>query len=91
MEESLTLSELLRLYSVVRKKEMRQYKMHLKAQGAEVEVFDDGPVDANRDPDAFKRIGENIKKRSQEERQKGQDSEGGQSSPFGVGIGFKNS
>lgn len=86
MEESLTLSELLRLYSVVRKRDMRQYKMHLRAQGADVTVFDDGPVEADRDEDAFKRIQQNVTQRGME---KARNSEGGDS-PFGSGIGFKS-
>lgn len=84
MEESLTLSELLRLYSTVRKKEIRQYKMHLRAQGADVEVFDDTPADNTRDPDAFRRIQRRIDEKGGNEKKK----KGG--SPFGVGIGFKS-
>jgi hypothetical protein len=41
LESSLTLNELLELYSSIKKQEMRQLKMHLKAQGANVEVFND--------------------------------------------------
>ena len=91
MEESLSLSELLRLYEIVRKKEQRKYKMHLRAAGADVTVFDDGPVDADRDDSAFMRIAENVEKRAQEGKTEGTQAttqRGG--SQFGPGIGFKN-
>lgn len=83
------MSELLRLYAVVRKKEIRQYKMHIKAQGAEVTVFDDGPVDADKDEDAFTRIAQNIEQRAKGEKSEGNETQQG-GSQFGLGIGFKS-
>lgn len=84
MEESLTLSELLRLYSTVRKREIRQYKMHLKAQGAEVTVFDDGPQE-DRDESAFERIDKRVRERAGNQGENNKR----EGSPFGTGIGFK--
>lgn len=51
LESSLTLNELLELYSSIKKQEMRQLKMHLKAQGANVEVFNDEESKSDDDKD----------------------------------------
>lgn len=56
--------------------------MHLKAQGAEVEVFDE-PDDGLGPPATFDDIMNRVKSRSGEEEQ----TTGG--SPFGPGLGFK--